>query len=123
MSTVIIFVSRPGNTKLGAPWHISGCQVQEIETTSAGTGTSQGSSGRALKEFGPNTFEIMQEIIAQRNAALRTGGSSAANGPRWVLQEVLHGCLGAIPGNTFSFSVRLENAGTARDEKAVLPGY
>lgn len=126
MTVLLIFVSRPANTKPGVTWLIDQCHFQELELSSSAASTvGTGTTGRALKEFGPNTFEIMQEIIARRNATLQSAGSSAAAGPRWVLHEVMHGCLGAVvPGNTFSFSIKLEARGAEfRDDKAVLPGY
>ncbi|CCG84967.1 protein of unknown function [Taphrina deformans PYCC 5710] len=83
--------------------------------------------GRALKEFGPNTFEIMQSIVSQKNNQAQVGSSSGNTGhgaQRWVLHEVLHGCLGTIPGNSFSFVIRNEGASEGfRDEKSTLPGY
>lgn len=126
MTVLLIFASRPAQTKTSVTWHIDQCRFQELELSSSSGGMSMAwSSGRALKEFGPNTFEVMQEIIARRNTSLQHSASSAGSpGSRWVLHEVLHGCLGAARGNTFSFSIKLESTGAGmRDDKAVLPGY
>lgn len=64
----------------------------------------------------------MHSVIAQKNASLGTAASHSQAGPRWMLHEVLHGCLGQQPGNTFSFVIRLEG-GTTREEKSFPPGY
>lgn len=122
------------------------CRASGTFGTTDGEGQSSGPSlernsdifqGRALKEFGPNTFDIMQSLIAQRNghgtdigasSITRTGMTGMTGAAqRWVLHEVMHGCLGGSPGNTFSFVIRLEGGdsggGVSRDDKSVLPGY
>ena len=112
---ILVFVSRPYTTKASVPWDLSQCQVQELPLSQSRTPSTTGLT--AIQQYGPLTFDIIQQIITQKNTHL---AQSSAGVSRWALFEVVHGCIQS--GNTFSFVLQLEGTGQG-DNKTALPGY